>query len=311
LDAFLFSFNAIFPIFLVMTLGYFLKHIGVISEAFIAIGTKLTFTVAIPCLVFSNIIGASIDETFDLNLALFAVIATSITFILLRVTVPRFIKEAPQWSAYIQGAFRSNYLILGFALLNSIGGPAALAKGAMLFVFMGPLYNVLSVLVLAEAQKENADHHILRSIYTNPVIISTTLAIILALFRVQLPTALGAPIDMLGEMALPLSLLTLGGTISFKHGYTEISQVVSASLIKVLIIPLLFIPISYLLGFRSTDIIICLVLFASPAAISCFPMAYQMGADHRLSGMIVAFTNTFALLTLFLFVYVLRVLAVI
>jgi predicted permease len=311
LDAFLFSFNAIFPIFLVMALGYFLKHIKVISEAFIAVGTKLTFTVAIPCLVFSNIIGASIDETFDLKLALFAVIATAMSFIVLRMIVPHYIKEPPQWSAYIQGAFRSNYLILGFALLNSIGGDPALAKGAMLFVFMGPLYNVLSVLVLAEAQRENANHNVLRCIYTNPVIISTTLAIILALLRVELPTALSAPIDMLGEMALPLSLLTLGGTISFKHGYTKISQVVSASLIKVLFIPLILIPISYFIGFRSTDIIICLVLFGTPSAISCFPMAYQMGADHRLSGMIVAFTNTFSLLTLFLFVYVLRVLSLI
>lgn len=42
MDAFLFSFNSVFPIFLVMALGYFLKHIGVINESFINIGTKLT-----------------------------------------------------------------------------------------------------------------------------------------------------------------------------------------------------------------------------------------------------------------------------
>jgi malate permease and related proteins len=311
LDALFFSFNAIFPIFLVMALGYFLKYIGIISEAFISIGTKITFSVAIPCMVFSNIVGASIKETFDLGLALFAVIATSGSFILLRLIVPHFIKESPQWSAYIQGAFRSNYLILGFALLNALGGTPALTKGAMLFVFMGPLYNVLSVLVLAEAQKGSSGHNVLRSIYTNPVIISTALAIILALLGVKLPLAISSPIDMLGDMALPLSLLTLGATISFQHGYTKISQAISASLIKVFFIPLVLIPVSCLLGFRVTDIIVCLVLFASPSAVSCFPMAYQMGADHRLTGMIVALTSTFAILTLFLFVYALRATAMI
>ena len=40
-------------------------------------------------------------------------------------------------------------------------------------------------------------------------------------------------------------------------------------------------------------------------------MAYQMGANHRLSGMIIAMTNTMAILTLFLFVFALRILSII
>ena len=307
LDAFLFSFNVIFPIFLVMALGYFLRKINIINAKFIEIGTKLTFTVAIPCMVFANLINADINETFDLSLTIFAVIATLITFIILRLIVPKYIKDAASWSAYIQGAFRSNYLIIGFALLAAIGGPAALTKGAMLFVFVGPLYNILSVLVLASANRDEAGKSIMRSIYTNPVILSTTLAIILALASIKLPNSINFAVDMLGKMALPLSLLTLGGTISFHHDYTSMPQVITASLIKVLLIPLLCLPIAYALGFEGIDLIICMVLFATPSAISCFPMAYQMGADYRLTGMIVAVTNTFAIITLFIFIYVLRV----
>lgn len=311
MDAFLFSFNSVFPIFLVMALGYFLKKIGVISDSFIKAGTKITFTVAIPCMVFPNILDAHLDETFDPKLTLYCVGVTIITLVLLRLIVPRFIHQATQWSAFIQGAFRSNFLIIGFALASSLGGEAALAKISMLLVFIGPLYNVLSVLVLSAAEKEKQEHNIWRSIYTNPVVISTTIAIILALLKIQLPTIIREPIDMLGEMALPLSLLTLGGSISFRKEEINLRQAFAASTIKVLIIPLIFIPIAYLLGFRGVDIIMCLILFASPAAVSCFPMAYQMGADHRLSGMIIAMTNTMAIFTLFIFVFILRSLAII
>ena len=116
---------------------------------------------------------------------------------------------------------------------------------------------------------------------------------------------------MLGDMTLPLSLLTLGGSISFNKEEVNLRQALVASTIKVVIIPLIFIPLAYLLGFRGIDIIICLILFGSPAAVSCFPMAYQMGANHRLSGMIIAMTNTMAILTLFLFVFALRILSII
>ncbi len=311
MDAFLFSFNAVFPIFLVMALGYFLNHIGIINDNFIKIGTKITFTVAIPCMVFPNIIDASIDDTFDPKLIIFVVGVTLLTVLILRLITPGIIKDPREWTAFIQGAFRSNYLIIGFALIDSMGGAPALAKASMLLCFVGPLYNILSVLVLAEATKGTAEHHILKSLITNPVIISTTLGLILAAVGFKLPDLLRSPINMMGDMALPLSLLTLGASISFKHGDANIPRSITASLIKVLFIPLVFLPIAYLLGFRGIDMILCLVAFASPSAVSCFPMAYQMGADAKLSGMIIAFTNTFAMGSLFLIVYILRLLSII
>ncbi len=311
MDAFLFSLNAVFPIFLVMALGYFLKHIGVINDAFVAVGTKITFTVAIPCMVFPNILDASLDDTFDLKLTVFVVAATILSVLILRLIVPRIIKDPPDWTAYIQGAFRSNYLIMGFALINALGGAPALAKASMLLVFVGPMYNILAVLVLSEATKGQAGHNMWKSLATNPVVITTCAALILMLLGFKLPNIIREPIDMLGDMALPLSLLALGASISFKQGEINMTHAVTASLIKVLFIPLAFMPVAYLLGFRGTDMLLCLIAFASPSAISCFPMAYQMGANARLSGMVIALTNTFAIGTLFLLIYVLRLLAVI
>jgi malate permease and related proteins len=310
LSAFLYSFNAVFPIFLVTALGYFLRRINAVPESFVAAGTKLTFTVAIPCMVFINILDASIDETFDLKLTIFALVTTLVMVGLLVLVVPRVIKDPPAYTAYIQGAFRSNYLIIGFALINALD-PPSLAKAAMLLCIVVPLANIVSVLILAHAKEDQSKRQIWRCIYTNPVIIATTLALLLSVLGIKLPTALHAPLEMLSDMTLPLSLLTLGAAISFRHGYVKQRQVLSASLIKVLLIPLIFIPLAYWFGFRGIDLMLCLILFASPTAISSFPMAYQMGADHRLAGMIIAYSNTFAIFTLFIFIYALRLLGAI
>lgn len=161
-------------------------------------------------MVFPSILNAHLEDTFDLKLIVFSVLATIIILLILRLIVPRFIHEAASWSAFIQGSFRSNFIIIGFALASSLGGEPALAKTAMMLVFIGPLYNILSVLVLAEAERGKEGHSIFKSLYTNPVLISTALAILLSLLGVQLPEFISSPIDMLGDMALPLSLLTLG-----------------------------------------------------------------------------------------------------
>lgn len=311
MDAFLFSLNAVFPIFLVMALGYALKKLGIISPAFIEAGTKITFTIAIPCMLLPSILDAQMNETFDLRLTLFAIITTLLSVAALRLLVPRFVKDPKEWTAYIQGAFRSNYLIIGLALSFAVGGEMAVAKASMLLVFIGPLYNLLSVLILAQATRETGWRDIWRRIYTNPVIITTTAAVLLSLLGIQLPPIIRAPINMLGNMALPLSLLTLGATISFRHAEINLPRALTASLIKVALLPLIFMPLAYLLGLRGIDLVLCLILFGSPAAISSFPMAYQMGADYKLAGMIVALSNTMSIFTLFILVFLLRSLVLI
>jgi len=311
LDALVFSFNAVFPIFLVMALGYFLRHLGIINDAFVAVGTKITFLIAIPCMVMPNILDAEIDQTLDWRLTLFVIASTLLMVLILRIIAPRFIKDPKEWTAFIQGAFRSNYLILGFALIEALAGGGAIAKASMLLVFVGPMYNIFSVIVLSEAAKGQAGHKAWKSLISNPVVITTLTALLLAVLGIELPSVIREPIDMLGNMALPLSLLTLGASISFKHGDTNMKQAVWASLTRVLIIPLVFLPIAYMLGFRGVDMVLCLVAFGSPSAVSCFPMAYQMGADAKLSGMIIALTTAFSVFTMFIFVYVLRLLAII
>ena len=105
---------------------------------------------------------------------------------------------------------------------------------------------------------------------------------------------------------MPLSLLTMGASLKIRGEKDCVRWALTASLLKVLVMPLLFLSLSVALGLRGVELAVMLVVFGSPAAASSFAMAYQMGADHRLASLIMVFSNLFCLLTLFLFVFGLR-----
>jgi predicted permease len=56
----LFGINIVLPIFLVGALGFFLRKIGLIQEAFLTGISKLLFSVSIPCMLFNSLSGSAV-----------------------------------------------------------------------------------------------------------------------------------------------------------------------------------------------------------------------------------------------------------
>ncbi len=65
-------------------------------------------------------------------------------------------------------------------------------------------------------------------------------------------------------------------------------------------------PISIWLGFRDVELLGLMLIFASPTAISSFTMAQKMDADSDLAAQIVVFTSAFCILTVFLWIFLLK-----
>ena len=71
MDDFIFSINATVPIFLVILLGWFLKKIGLIHDAFTEEANKYVFKVALPVLLFRDIATTSVLEHVNIRFVLF------------------------------------------------------------------------------------------------------------------------------------------------------------------------------------------------------------------------------------------------
>ena len=73
-----------------------------------------------------------------------------------------------------------------------------------------------------------------------------------------------------------------------------------------LISGIIMIAIAIMLGLRNELLVPVMILFGAPTAVSSFPMAQQMGADSDLAASLVVFTTAFSILTIFVWVFVLK-----
>lgn len=317
MEAFRFSLNAIAPIFLLMGLGMLLGRVGLIPQRFIDDSTKLLFTIAIPALVALELVESEFRQTFDGALLAFSVIGLVVAVVLLQWIVPRLIRETPSASAFVQGCFRGNIIILGIPVITNIcGGPAA-ARLAMVAAIVGPLYSLAAVLIFADcAAQTGADpprggarlRLLTKLTLTNPIVIGCVAGVIGSVLGLgdRLPQPVLTALDDLAALVLPLSLLVQGADIRFRGAGPCMGRALAAAGVKTVVLPLLALGIAWALGFRGMDLAVLMIVFGAPASVSSFAMSHQMGGDHKLSSMIIVFSNVICLGTIFSFVLVLR-----
>jgi len=311
---FIFSINAVIPLFLMLFLGYTFKKLEFISGGFVTSGNKMVFYVALPATLFRSVYNAQLGELLDMRFAAFAVGASVAAFFGIWLVTALFIKNKPIVGTFTQGAFRGNFAFLGMPLLISLAGDAGAARAALIMVFVIPVYNICSILVLAactESEKKVGFLTILFIIVKNPFIIAIVLAFGVQLAGIRLPFMVNQTLGYAANMATPLALICLGAGMYFQGFDAKFKYALIASLVKVIVLPVIFVVAGYMMGFRGYDIAALLILGGVPSAIAGYAMAVQMGGDSYVAATIVVISTFISAFTLTLFIYILRVLGII
>lgn len=152
-DVLVTSVNAVVPIILLILLGYLLKRFKFLNDNFVKIGNKFVFRVCLPCMLFLNIYD-KMDKFSDIpwDVVIYAVIAILVIFGLGLVTAVLTTKQKNRRGVILQCSFRSNFAIIGLALVGSLGGDVALAS--IISAFSIPLFNILAVIALSVFAEE-------------------------------------------------------------------------------------------------------------------------------------------------------------
>ena len=157
LSIFAFAVNAVFPIILLMLLGYFLKQIHFFNDNFLSIANKFVFRVALPSLLFYNVYEINALGDIEWNTVFFALAVILTLFAAGFVCVRLTIKDNRQKGVILQCFFRSNFALIGFPLSEALGGAGSLAIAAVLSAFTIPMFNILAVVALTVfLNEENA-----------------------------------------------------------------------------------------------------------------------------------------------------------
>lgn len=306
----LLSFNVIFPIFIMLAVGYVLKRSKLLNNKTVDTMNNVAFKVFLPVLLFNNVYKTNIEGTISLKLIIFAVTSVVIIFLLLLLIIPLIEKDNRRRGVLIQGIFRSNFVIFGLPISIALCGSDNIAPTSILIAIIVPLYNALSIVALEIFRGKGVNiKRILKGIITNPLIISGALGVIMMLLHIRLPMAIDASINDISKIATPLALILLGASFKFSEVSANKKPLAIGVLGKLLIVPIIFIPICVLMGFTGVELVALVVMIGAPTAVSTFTVAGQMDADQTLAGQIVVFGSIGSIITMFAWIFILKQLA--
>lgn len=313
MENFIYSINVTMPIFLVMVIGYILKQIGMLNDNFVTVANKFNFKVTLPFMLFKDIAGVDIKAVFDIKYVLFCAIVSTICFWVVWGTAKLLVRDKTIRGAFVQSSFRGSAAVMGLAFIQNIYGSSAM--GPLMIVSAVPLYNIFSVIVLTfEANDSTGIDKKAKirqagiNICKNPIILSILAGLIVGLLGIQFQTLVNKTVSNVAQMATPLALITIGAGFEGRKALAKIAPTMAASMIKLVLQPLVFLPVAAWMGFSGEKMIAILIMLASPTTPSCYIMAKSMNNDEVLTASVIVTTTLMAAFTLTGWIFLLKTL---
>lgn len=310
MEELLFSLNATVPIFLVMIVGYVVKQIGMVDEGFIKQLNDVNFKITLPMLVFRDIATSDFYQVWDTTYVLYCFLATLSSIIVIGVVCRFVYKDKSQVGEFIQAAYRSSAAVLGIAFIQNIYGTSGMAP--LMIIGTVPLYNVAAVIILTFTSKNNnmnaktAIKKSLIGVIKNPMIIGIFVGLVVSLLRIEMPVIIGKTVNNFAVLASPLTLFGLGAGFEGKKALKEIKPTLVITVIKLIVLPAVYLPIAVHLGFTTEKLVAVLIMLGAPTTASCYVMAKSMGHRGILTSSAVVATTFFCSVTLTVWLYVFR-----
>ena len=304
-------FNILFPVFIYVFIGWYLKESSFLPEEFFKGCNKLIFYIGLPAFLFAKIVTAefSFDESLKISLAQLLVMLLSIItayLTLLFISIPK-----QSESAFVQVAFRGNTALVGLPVISfaftAVNKPHLINLAVIALAPVIPVWNIVTVLLLnlhsdgKLRQRGNFGTMILRTVY-NPLVLSCLLGLAFAVTGLTLPKFILDTCSRLGGMTLPLALMAIGATLSFRKLKGGLFVPSAAAFIKILITPLLAYLLCRCMSLDYDSTFIVLVYCAAPTAVSAFVMTQQMGGDAELAAGGIVISTLFSAIPLIIIV---------
>ena len=172
----LMGFNIVSPVFLVLLLGYFAKQRGHIDDNFVDKGTWIVFYLALPFKLFYDIKNARIESLHPKYVLYILLGVIFVIFLSLIIGKVIGIKDKRKLSAFVHCAYRSNFVYVGFPILDILYNGAPSMEHMIVIVSFGlTLYNISAIILLtyySESEEKRISFlDIIVKIIKNPMII--------------------------------------------------------------------------------------------------------------------------------------------
>lgn len=289
--------NTLAPVFLLVVLGAGMQRSGFVSASFLKEANRVTYWLGLPALLFSQLAG-SFHEAAGAKVMLGAMFYATLASIVVGYLVA-WAMRVPEAAAgtFVQGAFRGNLAFVGLPIIFTLpdaplgGGLTARTAAVITVAPMMVFYNVAGVVVLLLSQHPISWKMVrpfLKQLATTPPLLATIAGVTFAVMGWKLPASVDKTFASLGEMALPLGLLGVGGSIITSRLGGAWRRPLASALVKTVASPILGWGVGRWMGLGALELKMVMILMACPTAIVSYTMAIEMKGDEAIaSGAIV------------------------
>ena len=289
--------NTLAPVFLLVALGAVLQRTEFVSANFLKEANRVTYWLGLPALLFSQLAG-SFHEAEGAKVMLAAMFYATLASIAVGYLMA-WAMRVPEAAAgtFVQGAFRGNLAFVGLPIVFTLpdaplGGGLTVRSAAVITVApMMVFYNVAGVVVLLLSQHPiswGMVRPFLKQLATTPPLLATIAGVTCAVMGWTLPPSVDKTFASLGEMALPLGLLGVGGSIVTSRLGGAWRRPLASALVKTVASPVLGWGVGRWMGLGALELKMVMILMACPTAIVSYTMAIEMKGDEGIaSGTIV------------------------
>ena len=278
-------FQIVAPVFILAAIGFTWVKIGWSYE--IEFVTRLAMTLSVPALIFVALMKANISADTLSNLFLSSLIAYLFLALIFWITGKIFkLNMATYWAPLIFG----NTGNLGLPLAMFAFGEVGLGYAVVVFAVMAIGSFSIGVWMVSGGGSIN-------KVFKEPMVWATLLGALFLIQGWQTPKWATNTLELLGQMAIPLMLITLGVALA-RLKMNLISRAIILSILKFCV----SVGVAWIIGiyFELNDIAFAVLVMqiATPVAVTSYLLAQKYGADaNEVAGLVIASTalSVFAL----------------
>jgi predicted permease len=266
------------PVFLLAGIGYAWVKLGWNYD--VAFVTRMSMTLSIPCLIFMALMRSDVDPRLLRDTVLAALIAYCVVGALAWAIVRAARLHMPTFWAPIT-----------FGNTGNLGLPVALfAFGQVGFDFAVVIFAVMAILSFTFGVWVVAGGGSPVAAIREPLVWGTVLGSIFLVMDWTVPVWAGNALDLVGQMAIPLMLVTLGVAIS-RLAPRSISRAIWISVVKLAIC--VAVPLGVGLWFSLPPVALGVLVLqvATPVAVTSYMLAEKYKAkSDEVAGLVVVST---------------------
>ena len=271
------------PVFFLSFIGFVWVKTGL--DYNVEFVTRLSMTLAVPCLIFVSLMKTTINIDNLINLSLATVTIYGIITILSFVIV-KFFKLKIR--TYLAPLIFGNTGNIGLPLAFFGFGSEGLDYAVLIFALMGIYAFTFGIWVISGGGA-------IKKILKEPLVAGTIMGAFFLWQGWETPDFLTSTLELIGQMAIPLMLITLGVAIA-RLKPNNLLRAAEYALIKFVVCLLVSVSGAYLFNLSHIAFSILVLQVTTPVAVTSYLLANKYNADAEAVASLVIISTIFSII---------------